>query len=177
MNIQTMTHLKLNLLLGASLAMVVLSINALALPPGGKPPSAEKVIEKLDEDGDSLVSFDEFQSAPQGRGANRLMKADADGDGNVSREEMEAALSEHQNRDADRATGRFDEADVNADGFVTAGEVKQVMFQRIDANEDGYLSADEFSQAHEAQRGRRSERGSGERPSRGDRSETTDGSW
>ncbi|EED35703.1 EF hand domain protein [Luminiphilus syltensis NOR5-1B] len=105
-------------------------------------PDPDRVIDHLDTDGDRLLSLDEFRLPPKGRG--RLSKADADGDGNITVEEMEAALASHVRDDEEQARSRFDEADGNNDDVVTALELKTLAFERIDANSDGYLSVDEF---------------------------------
>lgn len=118
-------------------------------PPGASPKlSPKQLIRKLDQDGDGLISFEEFTLPDKSPASDRLADADADGDGNISRSEMEAQLRQHIEADTAKAHERFETADVNGDGFVTPEEMRQVAFERIDTNEDGYLSAEELAAAH-----------------------------
>ena len=112
---------------------------------GGKQPSPDRMIQRLDSDGDGLVSFEEFQLPEKRRGADRLDEADADGDGNVSRAEMEAQLNAHLEAVKAKAEARFEQADINDDGFITPEERTQVAFQVLDINDDGYLSPEELA--------------------------------
>ena len=106
----------------------------------------------MDTDGDGLISYEEFELPEKRRSADRLEAADTDGDGNISRGEMEAQLAEHVAADTERAEERFDQADINDDGFVTPAERKQVAFEMLDENQDGYLSAEELAKARKRQR-------------------------
>jgi hypothetical protein len=72
----------------------------------------------------------------------RIMAADTDGDGRVSRAEM-AALPERGGGDPSR---RFDRMDANHDGYLDASEIRAALtrrFQRMDRNGDGVVSPDE----------------------------------
>ena len=51
------------------------------------PHKSQGMINHLDKDGDDLVSIEEFEVPSRGREHNRLVTADRDGDGNVSRSE------------------------------------------------------------------------------------------
>ncbi len=110
-------------------------------------PKPERVIQQLDIDGDKLVSYEEFQ-LPRHRGGDRFEAADADGDGNISRAEMEAKLASQIEEMTARAIERFEATDLDGDGFVTPEEIKRSAFDAMDANDDGYISADELSAAH-----------------------------
>ena len=129
-------------------ALTILASTAVAHPDanhtgGAQKPSIKQVVRAMDTDGDGLVSFEEFELPEKRRGADRLEAADTDGDGNISRAEMEAQLAEHVAADTERAEKRFEQADINGDGFVTPAERKQVAFEMLDENQDGYLSAEE----------------------------------
>ena len=116
----------------------------------GKKPSPEKMVGKLDSDGDGLISFEEFQMPDKRRRGDRL--ADADGDGNISRAEMEAQMESHLEAMRARAEARFTQADLNSDDFITAEERKQVAFEMLDINGDGYLAPEELAAAQKRDR-------------------------
>jgi hypothetical protein len=83
------------------------------------------------------MSLDQFLS----RQTARMMAADTDGDGKVSRAEMAAAAK--NGRDPSR---RFDAMDTNHDGMLDANEIRAALtrrFQRLDRNGDGVVSPDE----------------------------------
>ncbi len=117
-----------------------------------------RAITHLDTDGDGLVSLDEFQT-PEGRKGGRMLEnADLDGDGAVTLEEATQArdermaqhqkeMTERQAQMATRLQERFAKMDANGDGTVTMEEMRIFAFNRIDENQNGYLSADEFKAA------------------------------
>ncbi len=115
-------------------------------------PSAKPAVRAMDTDGDGLISFEEFELPKKRHGADRLEAADSDGDGNISRAEMEGQLAEHVAADTERAETRFNQTDLNNDGFVTPEERKQVAFEMLDENQDGYLSPEELVKARKRQR-------------------------
>lgn len=115
-------------------------------------PKAEKMIQRLDQDGDQRISFEEFKMPNKGN--DRLKAMDADGDGNLSRAEMAAELAEKSGRDAEHATRRFDAGDLNKDGVITPQEGRQAAFTKMDVNGDGYVSVDELAN-RPANKGRR----------------------
>ena len=99
----------------------------------------------IDADGDERISSDEFNAADvrpprfMRRGHHSRSKGDgqgpkfdaidADGDGSISRDEFDAA------RSAGHRGGKPDKA-----------AIKERLFSRLDADEDGYLSEAEFAQ-------------------------------
>ena len=119
---------------------------------GDKRPSPKQMMRAMDADGDGLISFEEFQLPDKHRGADRLDEADTDGDGNISRAEMEAQLNAHLEAVKAKAEARFEQADINDDGFVTPEERKQVAFEMLDINGDGYLSPEELAAAQKSRR-------------------------
>lgn len=119
---------------------------------GDKRPSPKQMMRAMDADGDGLISFEEFQLPDKHRGADRLDEADTDGDGNISRAEMEAQLNAHLEAVKAKAEARFEQADINDDGFVTPEERKQVAFEMLDMNGDGYLSPEELAAAQKSRR-------------------------
>ena len=105
----------------------------------------------LDKDGDNLVSVEEFEVPSRGRDRGRLASADRDGDGNVSRSEMQAQVDER----TEQAIERFELADLNDDDFLTEEEIKMAAFSRLDRNDDGYIDAKELSMVQHTSRHQR----------------------
>ena len=139
-----------------ALAALILSTAgavALAQPSGHKSgpmgfkPTPERVIKYLDKDGDGLVSIDEFEMPDHGPRADIWRGLDADDDGAVSREEVQAHI--------DDRWMRFEEADINGDDLVTQDEVEAAIFAKLDADGDGFLTEDEFAEASESRRAER----------------------
>ena len=126
---------------------------------GGEGGPAPLNIEMLDTDGDGALSLAEIQAAPEARFA----AADADGDGSLSLEELtamvEAQIAERAVRGAEHMLDRLD---ANEDGVLTADELQprggdriERMFERLDADEDGILTAEELEAAKERMEDRR----------------------
>ena len=101
---------------------------------------------------------------------------DTNGDGGLSIEEMTAkAEQEVSDRATRRAESRMADADTNGDGLLQAAEIAaqmedrggrrgpsaERMFERVDADENGSVSAEEYEEAraHMAERGDRGRRG------------------
>ncbi len=84
-----------------------------------------------------------------------LKAADTDGDGVLSRSEIEAvALKRIVKREADRMERRLD---VNGDGKVTLAEVenqRKKEFAALDRNEDGKIDRHEMRAAHKDRHGK-----------------------
>jgi Ca2+-binding EF-hand superfamily protein len=75
---------------------------------------------------------------------DRLMAADADRDGKLSREEFTSAARARGARND--GSKMFDRMDANHDGQLDAGELNGLLarrFARRDANHDGVLTAEE----------------------------------
>lgn len=76
------------------------------------------------------------------RQTGRIMAADTDGDGRISRAEM-AAMATKDGRDPSRL---FDAMDANHDGYLDKPEIQAALtrrFHRMDSNGDGVVSPDE----------------------------------
>ena len=105
--------------------------------------------EQFDADGDGRVTREEMQ----GMAARRLVKADADGDGAVSRAELLAHATEQAVVRVDRVLARLD---ANRDGLIGAdemsGETRAARrFDRLDTDKDGAISRAEFDAARARQ--------------------------
>ena len=86
------------------------------------------------------MTHDQFIS----RQSQRMMAADTDGDGKISRAEFAAQA---QARGGTHDPARiFDRLDINHDGYLDKGEIHAALeqrFQRLDANKDGVITAEE----------------------------------
>lgn len=77
------------------------------------------IFEQLDADGNGSVTLEEMQAA----GANRFAAADADGDGALSRDEL---LAQGQERVESRVDRLLERADADGDGQLTQAEMEEV---------------------------------------------------
>lgn len=150
---------KIRVVLPIMSAMIVLTQPALGQPgdphpdgPDERKRAPEKMIGKLDSDGDGLISFEEFQMPDKRRRGDRLGEVDLDGDGNISRTEMEAQLDNYLEAMRAKAEARFTQADLNNDGFITPEERKQAAFEMLDTNGDGYLAPEELASTQKRNR-------------------------
>jgi Ca2+-binding EF-hand superfamily protein len=136
----------------AATLFLALTAPALADERGSR---GERIVDRLDTDGDHLVSLSEFK-APED---NMLKQADLNGDGKVTLEEMQkhrdARMQEREARMQDMMKEResrmdemFKSMDTDGDGAVTVDEARAAAFHRMDKNGDGFLSADEFRRPH-----------------------------
>ncbi len=139
--------------------------------PGG---NAERILDRLDTDADGEISENEFVDVRLDRSDENFDRLDADGDGLISREEIERP-DRPDRPEIDRAAviacvretiadydgtpdleDRFDNVDLNDDGFIdlfelsTAAEERAyVLFDRIDTNGDGFISLEELEESQE----------------------------
>jgi len=129
--------MKKPILLGLGAALALTSA-ALAQPgPRGQ---------RADLDGDGKVTLAETQTASKARFA----RMDTNRDGKVTKAELEAVQAKREAARAERGAGRgerfFGMMDRNGDGAVSQAEfdaAAKARFQRADANKDGVLTAEE----------------------------------
>ena len=104
-----------------------------------------------------MVTREEFSSRPE-RGPRIFERADADGDGQLMRSEVEAAVSkgteERRQKMLSRMLTLFDEMDTDGNGVVTPAEMEAHAFARIDVDGDGRITAEEAEAIHERLRDR-----------------------
>lgn len=109
--------------------------------------------EQLDTDGNGEISKEEFDA----RHAAWLAMVDANGDGMLQQQELEAYILERIKAMAAEQSGRMIERlDSDSDGMVSADELgskmgsdrrSDRMFDRLDADDSGGISADEMESA------------------------------
>jgi Ca2+-binding EF-hand superfamily protein len=127
-----------------------------------KAPRLASMFEQLDKDKDGKLSAGERPRMREGmqrrgmgkgrpghQGHGRLMAADTDKDGRVSRAEAQAVQA--------RSADRFDQMDVNKDGYLDRSDLQARIAQRrgecfakADADKNGQLSRAEFDKMGEA---------------------------
>lgn len=143
---------KTALTLGGALVLVM-GLSGAAMAHGGKGKGMrgggpEQMLEQLDTNGDGAITRAEVDAAA----AERFATADSDGDGLLSAEELTAAAESRQAdrrvRGLERMIERLDE---NDDGLLSAEELAarnpaDRMFDRLDENEDGTISAEELAE-------------------------------
>ena len=112
-----------------------------------------------DLDGDGQVTRAEVESLR----AENFAKADANGDGSVTQDEMTAFReAQMEERKANRQSRQFERADANNDGVLSADEFGARMterFDKVDTDGDGIISDAEREAARENMRGWRAKRG------------------
>ena len=125
-----------------------------------KAPKLAEKFDQLDTNKDGKLSADERPRMREGMrhrltgkygraGHDRMMAADTDKDGRISRAEAQAAQP--------KFAERFDERDVNKDGYLDRADMQARMAQRrgecfakADADKNGQLSRAEFDRMGEA---------------------------
>jgi len=127
------------------------------MPGGGRMGGFDhgRMLERFDSDGDGSVSRDEMRA----HRAERFSGFDGDGDGSVTRDEivgaMQARMAERFGRMADRMIAL---QDADGDGTIASHQFGRIdrmemMFQRLDHDGDGKISADEAEKAERHGRG------------------------
>ncbi|WP_206241245.1 EF-hand domain-containing protein [Novosphingobium terrae] len=111
------------------------------------------------------LTLDQFLS----RQTARIMAADTDGDGRISKAEMMAAGAGGKGEKAGgNPERRFDRMDTNHDGYLDKDEIRAALtarFQRMDRNGDGVLTPDErMGQRGGRQRANQGAQGGGDMP-------------
>jgi Ca2+-binding EF-hand superfamily protein len=126
------------------------------VPAGPGMAQATNMFRQLDRNGDEKLTRDELA----GPAAQRLARADRDGDGTITKAEFEQALALMQRFagaaqaapvDPNDPIAMFDRCDANADGRVSKAESKGVLkenFDRIDTDRSGKLSLEEIRAAY-----------------------------
>jgi len=102
------------------------------------------MLEKFDTNGDGKVTKEEIEAAQ----ADLLARYDADNKGGLKLEEFEGVWLELTR---ERMVDRFQDLDADGDGTVTKAEIDRKlarMMQVMDRDGDGAISADDFGKKH-----------------------------
>lgn len=152
---------------------------------GGGPGERMTLLERLDSNGDGVLTIDEFSASNAAKAERTFNHKDSDGDGLLSLEEfsatggrrgpghlddldedalalcMEEILGYALPERPDSATA-FDAADSNADGsvdldeFVAAGDLRaEERFAELDGDSDGEITSEEMDAFQTVQQERR----------------------
>ncbi len=137
-------------------AGLLATAGALSAAPGGQgprgkgPPSPEAIVQRLDTDGDGKLSAAEADNTPRGRLAEYFATIDANSDGYLVPDELEAFAKQ---RRGTRGKGPrvFAAMDADSNGALSYDEVADAgarrmveHFDAIDANGDGELDKQEL---------------------------------
>ncbi len=159
--------MKRTTLLAATALIAVASTSLIATAqsnPGNAGKSgamATMMLERFDTDGDGSVTRAEIDAVR----AAGFEAADSDGDGLLNAEELAAwQEARRDERQAARAAARLARLDSDGDGMISAEELAaagppMAMFDRLDADDDGSLTAAEIEAAQDMRRGGGDRRG------------------
>ncbi len=146
--------------LSATLLVSVLAaaaVPAFAQPGGhgerGQGPRIPIVFSELDANGDGVITQEEMDA----RKAAKFAEIDTDGDGQLSADELMAQQAkQEENRRMKRAERMIERLDANDDGLVSAEEMashegergkRGSLFERADLDDDGKVTEEEFKTA------------------------------
>lgn len=136
------------LILSATVAAIALTgtiASAHNRGPGG--PGGQMNFETLDTNGDGSISKAEIEA----RASERFKAVDANNDGFVTSEELEANAAENEKKRKGRGAERMmKRMDADNDGKLSMEEMSkragaERMFDRLDADNDGAISKEEFA--------------------------------
>ena len=132
-------------LVAASMVLATAGIGTAWAFPGGQAGGSrgpQAMFERFDADGDGRVTREEVEAFR----SERFDEMDADGDGRVTLDEMREAAAA---RAAERAEERFADIDDDGDGTISKDELTPGpeidIFARLDQNDDGAITEDELS--------------------------------
>ncbi|WP_018147568.1 EF-hand domain-containing protein [Henriciella marina] len=116
---------------------------------------SERMMERFDTNSDGTITTAEIEAMK----AERFAAADANGDGGLTMAEIEAHReAERASRMQTRKERMFARQDKNGDGVISVDEFEtrgMPMFDRIDADENGEITASELAEMKGHRGGRR----------------------
>lgn len=133
-------------------ATSILATGAVVAKPGFGGFGPKMQFEEIDTDGNGEISKAEIEAQK----AAGFRAADTNGDGKLSSEELQAKSEE---RAAHRTSKMIEHLDKDGDGVLSESELSERgrrgdMFARLDRDESGGISKEEFEQAREHRGGK-----------------------
>jgi Ca2+-binding EF-hand superfamily protein len=136
--------------------LIVVAAAALLVPVmvGASEPEhamRDSALEQWDANADGIVTRAEAEAAAVERTRRMFDALDGDGNGSLTRQEMDAAREKRHDAMREQAEQRFKAADIDGDGRLSKAEAKQGMpmlvrrFDELDADRDGALTSAELS--------------------------------
>ncbi len=112
---------------------------------GARGHMADIMFKRMDANADNEISKSEFEAFH----ATRFKELDSNADGKLTKEEMDALHGKMQEHARSNFDERFNQADVNKDGALSAEEAKKTpilakYFVEIDANKNGLITLEEI---------------------------------
>jgi len=129
----------------SAIALAVLAFTGTSALAKGPGGKLPATFQELDADGDGAVTKAELQA----HRSERFTHVDTNGDRQLSVEEMQAAA---QAKASERVDKMFEKHDANQDGLLSADELPKPrradkMFDRMDADGNGSISEQEYADA------------------------------
>jgi Ca2+-binding EF-hand superfamily protein len=151
--------MKSRLKLSAAAAGVALAISVASFAVAGdrqadRAERAKQMWQELDADKDGRVSQAEAANGKRGHLAEHFAAIDANQDGFLTPEEMQAKRGEMRAKMRNHAKQKWQDADSNGDGQLSLDEAQAKMprlaerFMQLDGDKNGYLTPQEIRAGH-----------------------------
>jgi EF hand domain-containing protein len=126
--------------------------NRVAQERQGRHPNFDRLLKRIDADGDGRISKEEWNKRSQ-----LFDRIDQNHDGFLTRDETRTAMRERAEKRQERRVRGFETLDKNHDGQISREEWPRRMevFDRLDSNHDGVLSREELAAGRRPDKRRR----------------------
>lgn len=141
---------------GVAVAMSLATLAVAGDRKADRAAMADRMWQELDADKDGRLSKAEADAGKRGHLSTHFAEIDANQDGFVTREEMQAKRGEMRGKMRDHAKQKWQDADMNGDGQLSLDEAQAKMpriaerFTQLDGDKNGYLTPQEIRAAHAA---------------------------